>query len=187
MRSRSMLSGAFLISVALMLLILPLQWVGAMILAAAVHELGHYLAVCLCGGRIERFQIGLDGAVMSIRGLTPAQELLCALAGPAFGLMVLLFARWLPRTALCAGAHTLYNLLPVYPLDGGRALRCALELRLPMEKVAKIAGLVEHYFVLGAFLLGLYGCFVLHLGLMPLLLPILLGHYAKKSCKSYTH
>ncbi len=176
--------GLFFVAVALAALILPLQWLLAVALAAAVHELGHYLAVYACGGRVDRFQMSLSGAAMGVRGLSGAQELFCALAGPLFGAMLLLFARWIPRTAVCAGFQTLFNLLPVYPLDGGRAVRCALGLRFPAEKVAKVAGFIERYFLLAIFLLGAYGTFVLRLGLIPLLIPLLMVRLAKTSCKS---
>lgn len=108
---------------ALMLLLLPLQLCAGLFLAAAVHEAGHIAALRLQGIRIRQLRVGFFGAVLETEPMAPGQELLCALAGPGAGAAVLLFSRLLPWTALCAMGQTVFNLLPVYPLDGGRAIR----------------------------------------------------------------
>lgn len=113
---------AFLV-LAFWLLAVPVQWVAAAMTAACVHELGHIIAVWMCGGRIWRLEIDGFGAKMETEPLVPKEELLCALAGPLAGALLCLFWRWVPRIAVCAGVQTLFNLLPVFPLDGGRALR----------------------------------------------------------------
>lgn len=157
---------------ALALLLLPLQWVGAAALAAAFHELCHYGAVRLCGGSVRSVTSGIGGVRMEVRGLTEAKELLCALAGPMGSLLLLLLARWIPRTAVCAGFQGLYNLLPVYPLDGGRAVRCVAQLLLPSSIAQRICDWIERACLAGMLLLGIYGCFALHLGLLPLLFAV---------------
>lgn len=173
--------GAFCVYLALALLVLPLRWVAAVVLAAAVHEGCHYLAVLLCGGRVDEIKIRSGGAVMLARELTPGKELLCVLAGPAGGLMLLLLARWLPRTALCAGMQSVFNLLPVYPLDGGRALRCGAMLWLPERTARRLCGVVERCCLTGIVILGLYGTLILRLGLLPLILAVILLWRAKKN------
>ncbi len=117
-------SGGICLMLAAMLLVLPLQWVLAVALAALVHELCHALAVFLCGRRVDGIMLGARGAEMAVDGLTPGKELFCALAGPIGSLLLLFLARRFPRLAICGAFHGIYNLLPVYPLDGGRALRC---------------------------------------------------------------
>lgn len=54
------------------------------------------------------------------------KEALCALAGPVGSFSVVLLAEYFPEAALFGLVQGLYNLLPVYPLDGGRILRCLL-------------------------------------------------------------
>lgn len=169
---RGAATGIRLLLLALLVLIFPLQWMIAVVLAAAFHEWCHYLAVRLFRGQVNGLRIGMTGARMDVTGLLGWQELICILAGPAGGLMLLLLARWIPRTALCAAFQSIYNLLPIWPLDGGRALRTGADLLLPVEKADGICVWMERICLAALALLGLYGTFILHIGMMPLLFII---------------
>lgn len=107
---------------------LPLRWVVAAILAAAVHEVSHLLALYLLGIRVFGITVGGRGAVLETDSLTDGQELLCALAGPLGSFLLLLFAAWIPRVAICGLCQGLYNLIPLGNLDGGRVLRSLVNL-----------------------------------------------------------
>ena len=107
----------------LMLLLLPLRWMGAVVIAAAGDEFGHYAAVCCLGGSVSGMRIGTKGAVLTAFGLTHKQDIICLIAGPLAGLLLGLTFRWFPVIAVCAIFQSLYNLLPIYPLDGGKILR----------------------------------------------------------------
>lgn len=108
------------------ILLLPLPWLLAAVLAAAAHELCHILAARLCGGSVTRFQIGAMGAVIETAPMAGWRNVLCVLAGPLGGLLLTLLYPWFPRLAFCAGLQSIWNLLPVYPLDGGQVLRSVL-------------------------------------------------------------
>ena len=163
-------AGWLLLGLALGLLILPIWWVAAAVLAAGWHELCHYIALRLCGRPALGIRAGLIGVVMEVRFDGPGRELLCAMAGPLGSLLLLLFTKWMPRTAICAGFQGLYNLLPIYPLDGGRILRCLTELVLPVDAGRWLCRILEMICLVGVALMSLYGCFRLHLGPSALLM-----------------
>lgn len=162
-------SAMWMLTLALALFLVPLQWIAAAVVAAAFHEFCHYVVLRLCGGKANGVLIGLTGVKMRIAGLSNEQELLCALAGPVGSFFLLFLARWLPRTAICAGVQGIYNLLPVYPLDGGRILRCCAELCLPPHTAASVCEWMQWFCLMGILFLGIYGCFAMRLGVAPLL------------------
>ena len=104
----------------LLLLAIPLQWLFAWILAATVHEFCHWFAVRLCGGEVYSVTVGIGGAEMKCSPMTGTKRLIAVLCGPIGGAIPVLFARWIPQTALCCCFLSAYNLLPLLHLDGGK-------------------------------------------------------------------
>jgi len=179
-RFRIILSPGLYLFAAVMILLVPLRWLLAAVVSVTVHELFHIAAIRCFGNRIYCVRVGIDGTRIHTQLMPLWQELVCALAGPIGGLLLLLLARWFPLIALCSGFHSLYNLLPVYPQDGGRALRCGAQLLLPDKWVNIVCRTVEYTCLLGVGLLGIYGTFILKAGIFPFLFAIL---FLYRSCR----
>ena len=107
---------------ALLILCLPIQWLWASAVAAALHETGHAMAVYLSGGRVRSIHIGITGASIYADCTSQGRAIFCSLAGPFASFLCLTLVRLWPLVALCGFVQGLYNLLPLYPMDGGRAL-----------------------------------------------------------------
>ena len=169
----------------ILLLTVPLNWLFAAMFAAFVHELFHVAAICITGGRISRFRIGVQGAEMDAEVPGWGKELLCAIAGPCGSFLLLFLCHIFPRAALCGLIQGVYNLLPVYPLDGGRVLFCILQscCHKHAEQITDAVG----YFVAGMLvLLSIVASFRQSLGLLPLFAAVFLlvkMRLRKRPCK----
>ena len=115
--------GGFWLVTALMVLLFPARFLLGVFLAAFIHEMGHIVAIRLTSGSVRRIELRAVGARIVTAPMEPGQAILCALAGPAAGGLTILAWRWFPELALAGLVQTVFNLLPVYPLDGGRVVR----------------------------------------------------------------
>lgn len=115
------------------------------LLAAFLHECGHILVYWRFKHQLPVIAVTMTGFCMRTRGagLTAAQTLLLAAAGP--GANLLLAGVWyfrMSRRATLWGAAFLaangltaaFNLLPVPPLDGAQILHAAVQLRRQRRK-----------------------------------------------------
>ena len=155
-------------------LLLPLRWILAWGIITAAHEVGHILTAWLLGGRVSGFSAATWGARIHVEDLTPGRELLTALSGPIAGSLGLILTPWYPEVGICAVAQGIYNLLPVYPLDGGRVIRCLLHLLLGDNKAATVTEVVGIISTVMLWIPALYGAVWLKLGLFPVLGMLLL-------------
>lgn len=183
MRRRLVPERGFWLYLAAAVLLLPVKWLVASLLAAAVHELFHCLALSLLGHGRPALRLTARGAGLDAAGLSRGAELLCALAGPAGALLLLLCGRIYPRLAICALVQSAYNLLPVYPLDGGRAVYCLSSLALHPAFATALTVFLG-WLTIGLLLgLSFYACFWGGLGPVPLLCVAILMWKAKIPCK----
>lgn len=120
-------------------------------LTALIHETGHSVAAAKAGYALDKITLTPFGAVAkgNVDGLKFYDELFIAAAGPCINLAIGLafVALWwvFPEiyafTDIAAEANftlALVNLIPAYPLDGGRILSALLAIKLGEEKSAKI-------------------------------------------------
>ncbi len=111
---------------ALLLLVLPLDWLFAVMFAAVFHEICHIAAVILVKGSITKLRVQPGGCIMETCQMEVWQQFLSIFAGPLGSFSLLVLCRWIPKIAICGLFQGLYNLIPVLPLDGGRLLRLLL-------------------------------------------------------------
>jgi len=154
--------------VPVIILLFPDTWIVAWIVAAAIHESFHIIALRLFKVRILKIEIGLFGTQIETETMDPHKELIVALAGPLGILIILIFARCVPRVALCGIAQTAYNMIPVYPLDGGRAIRCLLSLRFKDHQLIYTESLILITIIICCILASI----IFKLGMLPVILAI---------------
>lgn len=171
----------------------------ALFACVIAHEYGHVLAA-------RRFGIGTrDITLLPIGGVArietmpekPTQELVIALAGPAVNVVIaaVLFVifgagadidlaavenqsiDFVTRLALVNVMLVVFNLIPAFPMDGGRVLRAALSYRLDRTLATRIAAGIGQAVAFGLGFLGLFG--------NPLLIFIALFVFLAASHESY--
>ncbi len=152
--------------------------------AVTLHELGHSFQALKYGVKVRDITLLPMGGLARMEEMPekPKQELAIALAGPLvnfaiaallIGLGVLLQtqavltlpelyrslgeANWAGLLAYLTSANLmlgLFNLIPAFPMDGGRVLRALLAMKMDYNKATSIAVRIGQGF---AFLLGLWG------------------------------
>ena len=111
---------------ALLLVMLPLDWLIYMLLAALFHEMCHLFSVYLFNGRLLRIKVRFLGCTIEATGLGELTRFLSILAGPLGSFSLLLLYRSVPKLAICGFLQGAYNLLPLEHMDGGNLLRIIL-------------------------------------------------------------
>ena len=148
------------------------------IAALILHEGGHLLAMKLCGYRdASLLFLPFLGAVATARkdDATITQRFCVSLAGPLPGLILGLvlaiifkdasYSTWIKQASWILICLNLFNLLPIYPLDGGQIIDILLFSRFPYSDVV--------FKAFGAIIISLLG--IAHPALFLLIIPLALN------------
>ena len=177
MKNIVIVKSNFYIYLTVLLLIIPLQWLVSWIVAIVFHELCHYITVKVCKGTIESVGISFGGVEMRCADLSNLCRFIAILSGPFGGFLLICLGRWFPCLALCSFFLSLYNLLPILPLDGGQALQIVL-------KSKKIFDVLQGITLLLLMIFAIFCTFYLRLGALPLAVVIgIIIKHRKRPCK----
>ena len=144
------------------------------------HEFGHILTARAFGVATPDVTLLPIGGVARLERIPekPSEELLVAIAGPAvnvviaFALVLLAGANLRPENlAAMESAHismidrlaivnlflAVFNMIPAFPMDGGRVLRALLAIRLGHVRATEIAAAIGQFVAFGLGFLGLFG------------------------------
>ncbi|MDR0868291.1 MAG: site-2 protease family protein [Planctomycetota bacterium] len=154
------------------------------------HEIGHALAARRYAVFVDSITLHALGGVSSLRGRIPgaSAELAIAVAGPAVslalgaaGFALAAYGNFLPPLARGVAYYAgwqnlilgLFNLLPIFPLDGGRI---ALAFGVMLGGLEKALKIVRPMTVVGAGLLALYGVYEIVNGQLGGIFMLLIGY-----------
>lgn len=147
-----------------------MAWSSAMLVTmfacVVLHELGHSFVGMHFGLKVRRILLMPIGGMAQFDSIPrkPSQELLMTIAGPAVNFVIAgilwLFVDYYPDSGDLLGPSSslgdlgrfllgwnlymgLFNLIPVFPMDGGRILRALLATRLPYLRATFVAATIS--------------------------------------------
>ncbi|HUS04793.1 MAG TPA: site-2 protease family protein [Bryobacteraceae bacterium] len=170
-------------------------YMGGLFLSVLLHELGHVAVSKQYGIRtLEIVMYPIGGVARLERTPKPAEEFWIALAGPAVNLLIAaallgyltLSGRLLPAEALAVPTNanlmqriglgnlllSAFNLVPAFPMDGGRILRAVLARFKSETEATRIAASAGQFLAIG---IGMYGLLNAHFLLVFIAFFVYLG------------
>lgn len=182
-------------------IMLGLGFIIAVFACVTLHELGHALAAKRYHFKTKDINLLPIGGVARMEGLPekPVQELVVAIMGPVvnIAISIVLFLALKLSNAFPTSMqdmhvtgvnfwYTLYavnlflalfNLIPAFPMDGGRVFRALLSLKLPRIKATRVAAYTGQFIAMLFVFLGfIYNPMLIFIGLF-----IFLGAQAETS------
>lgn len=151
----------------------------ALFACVVLHELGHALAAKKYNIKTKDITLLPIGGVARLESMPekPMQELVVALAGPLVNILIMLIllpfvlnsgqpqmediaftdsGNFIFKLIIVNLWLALFNLIPAFPMDGGRVLRALLSFRLSRIQATNIAALIGQFLAIGFVIVGLF-------------------------------
>lgn len=139
-----------------------------------IHELAHYTVVLRLGLESKEFKLHILGAMLEIKGydeLSAKEKLIICIAGPLLNLiMTIVFSiiyifisnnQYILSSIEINLVLCIFNLLPTYPLDGGKILGALLEKKMIFKDINELLVKISYAFGIGIILISIIGIVVL--------------------------
>jgi Zn-dependent protease/CBS domain-containing protein len=144
-----------------------------------LHELGHVFAARYFGVKTQDVTLWPFGGIASMERMPekPSQELIVAVAGPLVNVVIIaLLALWLgprlntqnlaeldsPSVSMAAKVLwanvvlVVFNMIPAFPMDGGRVLRALLAMRMGNARATEVAAWIGQAFAVVFAVVGIF-------------------------------
>ncbi|MFK8252831.1 site-2 protease family protein [Ancylobacter terrae] len=155
-------------------------FVALLFLCVLLHEFGHVFAARRYGVKTSDVTLWPFGGIASLDRIPekPSEELVVAIAGPAVNVVIALALMLVlggttgvehlqdienPQVSLLAklaGANiflVVFNLIPAFPMDGGRVLRALLAMQMGHARATQAAASIGQALAIGLGFLGILG------------------------------
>ena len=174
-------------------ILIGLLFLAALFACVTLHEFGHALAARRYGIGTRDINLLPIGGVARLESMPedPKEELVVAIAGPAvnvviaIGLYLIMLVmgqsdmelshhitggNFLADLLLINIILVLFNLIPAFPMDGGRVLRALLAFKMKRSKATRVAASVGQLLAIGFVFFGLfYNPWLLFIGIFVFL------------------
>jgi len=175
-------------------ILLNLGFIGCIFVCVTLHELGHAITAKRFNFKTRDIILLPIGGLARMEGLPdkPKHEFLVAIMGPAVNIIIALIL-FLTLKLSDASPESLddfritrgnfwfqlysvnlylaiFNLIPAFPMDGGRILRALLSIRLPRARATRIAAHIGQFIAIVFVFVGfMYNPVLLFIGLFVFL------------------
>lgn len=128
-----------------------------------IHEIGHFTIAKLLRVETDKIYIYPLGGISKFflpLNYSPIKELIILISGPLFQqiiyyILLMIFPKSTNLVNLYHYGILIFNLLPIYPLDGGKILHLFLTEILPYKKSMKISIFISYIMIIILFIINI--------------------------------